>query len=104
MYILAAEIVKTYAGDHRFFIENEIFARLNMTSTSFSVKKAAKSGRLSWTWDAFANRQIPFWLPEPEADVFSSAAGIISNVEDMVCYSSHHWLSSSFNPFPRPNG
>jgi CubicO group peptidase (beta-lactamase class C family) len=87
MYILTAEVIRKYWGDHRLFIENEILAPLQMSSTTFSEQKAEGSGHLSWAWDGFANRQIPYWFTEPDIDFLSAAGGIISNVNDMV---SHH--------------
>ena len=82
--MIASQIIKQYAGDHRSFIQSQILGPLHMTSTTFSDRRAKESGQLSQTWDSFSGREIPFWFSEPTTDFMSGTGGMISNVVDMV--------------------
>lgn len=65
------------------YIQQRIFDPLNMTSTTFSPRKARQAGKLSEAWTSFG-RLIPFWFSDETLDLHSGPGGIISNVEDMV--------------------
>jgi CubicO group peptidase (beta-lactamase class C family) len=81
---MATEILNRYVDDYRLFIKTDILNPLLMSSTTFSQRQAERSGNLSKTWEGLSNREIPYWLREPETDVNLGPGGLISNVNDMV--------------------
>lgn len=82
--MLGAHLISTYSGmPYPDYIQERIFDRLNMTSTTFSPTEALKSGKRSQTWTA-SGRLIPFWFSENALDLNAGPGGIISNVEDLV--------------------
>ena len=84
MYMLASYIITTYSGvSYPQFIQERIFDRLNMSSTTFSPNKAQEAGKLADAWTT-SGRLIPFWFSDETLDLHSGPGGIISSVEDMV--------------------
>ncbi|KAI0828035.1 beta-lactamase/transpeptidase-like protein [Trametes gibbosa] len=92
MYIVASRIIERYAnvsvGD---FVESRIFRRLNMTSSTYSPSKAARTGRVTQTWTRGV-RRIPYWFSDEVNDLFAGPGGAISNAEDMT-----KWVATLLN-------
>lgn len=84
MYMLGAHLISTYSGrPYTQFVKERIWDPLNMTSTTFSAKQAAHSGRLTHTWTSLG-RRIPFWFPDEWIELNAGPGGIISSVVDLV--------------------
>lgn len=87
MYIVASQIISTYAGmPYTQFVKERIWDPLNMTSTTFNDTEAAESGLLSENWTS-TGRRIPFWFPSSNLALAAAPAGVITNMIDMVCSS-----------------
>lgn len=67
------------------FVRERILDHLNMTSTTFSPSKAARSGRLAQAWIA-SGRRIPFWISDEIVELNAGPGGVISSVVDMVSW------------------
>ncbi|KAI0752773.1 beta-lactamase/transpeptidase-like protein [Daedaleopsis nitida] len=92
MFMIGAHLISQLANtSYASFVESRIFDPLNMTSSSFSPYKAAKTGRLTQTWTR-GSRRIPFWFPDDVAELFAGAGGIISSAVDMT-----KWLATLLN-------
>jgi len=86
MYMIVARIIAKYtAGSYASFVQDRIFTPLRMTSSTFSINKAASSGRLTQTW-ASIGRRIPLSFAEDSVDLLAGAGGVISTAEDMVTF------------------
>ena len=84
MYMVGAHLVsKLTSMPYASFVESRIFAPLDMTASTFSPSKAARSGKLTETWTRGA-RRIPFWFSDEVAELFAGPGGVISSAEDMV--------------------
>ncbi|GJE94198.1 beta-lactamase/transpeptidase-like protein [Phanerochaete sordida] len=84
LYTLGAHILSTYAAmPYTEFVEERIWKRLDMSSTTFSPDAAARGGRLTQAWTS-GGRRIPIWFNEAEIDLHAGYGGIISNVVDMT--------------------
>lgn len=85
MYIVASQIISTYAGmPYTQFVQERIWEPLNMTSTTFNDTAASESGLLSDNWTSNGYR-IPFWFPSSNVPLAAAPAGVITNMIDMVC-------------------
>ncbi len=85
MYMVGAHIIAKLTNmPYPSFVESRIFSPLNMSSTTFSPSKAAKTGKLTQSWTWRGPRRIPFWFPDEVAELFAGAGGVISNAVDMV--------------------
>jgi len=91
MYVVGAQIMNIYTGSFQEYVTERIFQQLNMTSTTYSIEAALKSGKVTQTWSPFG-RRIPFWFNSTAATLIAGPGGVISNVEDLVCsrYMSSH--------------
>jgi len=54
-----------------------------MTSTTFSLSEAARSGEMTDAW-ANSGRRIPQWFGDDQVELSAGPGGIISSGEDMV--------------------
>lgn len=92
MYITAAHIVSKYAGQpYTSFVKERIFVPLDMTSSTFSPREAAASGKHTQGWTK-GGRLIPEWFTEEIASTRAGAGGVISNAIDMS-----KWISMWLN-------
>lgn len=84
MYKLGAYLVAKYANSsYPAFAESRLFARMNMSATTFWPSEAARSGRVTQTWTKFG-RRLPYWFTDEVADLMAGPGGVISSAEDMV--------------------
>ena len=81
---MGAHVISIYSGmPYPEFIHKRVLNVLNMSSTTFSAKKASMRGSLTQSWTT-SGRRIPFWSDDELLDLNAGAGGIISNVFDMV--------------------
>lgn len=86
MYIIAAHIVSTYTGSFTAFVKERIFDPLNMTSTTYSLSDAVRSGEITQAWTSIGNgRRVPHWFDDEVNQLLAGAGGIISSAADLVC-------------------
>jgi CubicO group peptidase (beta-lactamase class C family) len=86
MYMVGANIVSTLSGKrYADFVEERIFKPLGMSSSTYSIDAAVGTGRFTDTWTSFG-RLIPPWMKEGTVDLMAGPAGVISSVEELVCY------------------
>ncbi len=84
MYAVGAQIVSSLAGVHYpDFVNSRIFKPLGMTSSTYDINAAFKTGRLTNTWTSFG-RLIPFWIKEDYLDILAGPGGAISSVIDLA--------------------
>ena len=83
MYMLSSYIISHYAGSYTSFIKERIFSPLNMSSTTFFLSEALRSGEMTHSWTQ-NGRRIPQWFPDNLTELVAGPGGIISSVEDMV--------------------
>jgi CubicO group peptidase (beta-lactamase class C family) len=84
MYAVGAHIVSALTGVHYpDFVESRIFKPLGMTSSTYSINAALKTGRFTNTWTSFG-RLIPPWIKEEYVDITAGSGGVISSVVDLV--------------------
>ena len=84
MYMLGAHLVTTYSGKpYTQFVQERIWDRLNMSSTTFSPSRASQDGKLTQSWSQ-GRRRLPFWFSEESIELNAGARGVITNVEDMA--------------------
>lgn len=84
MYIVGTYIVYKLTGMRYVdFVNKRIFKPLGMTSSTYSIDAAVRTGRFTGTWTN-NGRYIPPWLKEEYVDLMAGAAGVISSVEDLV--------------------
>ncbi|KAI0327940.1 beta-lactamase/transpeptidase-like protein [Cubamyces sp. BRFM 1775] len=92
MFMAGARIIEKYTSTpYGSFVTSRIIKPLNMTSTTYSPSKAAKTGRLTETWTRGV-RRIPFWFSDEVDDLFAGPGGAISSAEDMS-----KWLATLLN-------
>ncbi|KAI0945939.1 hypothetical protein AcV7_010047 [Taiwanofungus camphoratus] len=92
MYKLGAYLVAKYANSsYPAFAESRLFARMNMSATTFWPSEAARSGRVTQTWTKFG-RRLPYWFTDEVADLMAGPGGVISSAEDMT-----KWLTVLIN-------
>jgi CubicO group peptidase (beta-lactamase class C family) len=84
MYAVGAYVVSTLTSI-RFadFVNNRIFKPLGMTSSTYSIDAALRTGRFTNTWTSFG-RLIPPWIEEDFVDLVAGPAGVISSAEDLA--------------------
>jgi len=86
MYIIAAHIVSTYTGSFTAFVKQRIFDTLNMTSTTYSLSDAVRSGEITQAWTSIGKgRRVPHWFDDEVNQLLAGAGGIITNAADLVC-------------------
>ncbi len=84
MYIVGTYIVSKLTGMRYVdFVNKRIFKSPGMSSSTYSIDAAIRTGKFTGTWTYFG-RYIPPWLEEGYVDLMSGAAGVISSVEDLV--------------------
>lgn len=99
MYMVAAQVIETYSGrPYTSFVEERIFAPLEMSFSTFSPTKAEATGKFTQGWTKEARRALCF--TEEMASVMAGPGGIISNSVDMV----RLWMLPSMFARCRPNG
>lgn len=82
--MVAAEIISRYSGmGFDEYVQKRIFDPLGMSSSTYSAFQAARSGRLSDSWNREA-RLMPYWFPDDRKELVAGAMGVISSVEDLV--------------------
>jgi len=84
MYAVGAHTVSALTGVHYpDFVKSRIFKPLGMTSSTYSINAALKTGRFTNTWTTFG-RLIPPWIKEEYVDLSAGPGGAISSVIDLV--------------------
>jgi CubicO group peptidase (beta-lactamase class C family) len=83
MFMLSSYIISHYTGSYTSFVKDRIFTPLNMTSTTFSLSEAVRSGEMTDAWGN-SGRRIPQWLADDQVELNAGPGGIISSGEDMV--------------------
>ncbi|KAG2362374.1 beta-lactamase/transpeptidase-like protein [Suillus spraguei] len=83
MFMAAAHIIETYSAQtYTSFVEDRIFTPLGMSSSTFSLAKARKTGRFTQGW-AHNGRLFPQCLTEQTEALVAGAGGVISSAVDM---------------------
>ena len=86
MYTVGSYIVSTLTGMRYLdFVNSRIFKPLGMTSSTYSINAALKTGRFTNTWTSFG-RSIPPWIEEEYVDLSAGPGGAISSVIDLARY------------------
>jgi len=86
--MVAAQVIETYSGlPYTSFVEERIFAPLEMTSSTFSPTKAEATGKFTQGWTKEGRRAPCF--TEEMASVMAAPGGIITNAVDMA-----KWIST----------
>lgn len=89
MYVLGAHIIATYSNmSYPSFVAQRIFKPLDMSSTTYSAKKADEWGKATQSWAPFG-RRIPVWLGVDNIMLNAGPGGVISCVDDLVCSPFH---------------
>jgi CubicO group peptidase (beta-lactamase class C family) len=84
MYVVGAHIVSALTGvRYPDFVDSRIFKPLGMTSSTYSINAALKTGRFTNTWTSFG-RLIPPWIKEEHVDISAGPGGVISSVIDLA--------------------
>lgn len=84
MYAVGAHIVSALTGvRYPDFVHSRIFKPLGMTSSTYSINAALKTGRFTNTWTSFG-RLIPPWIQEEYVDISAGFGGAISSVIDLA--------------------
>ncbi|KAI0286671.1 beta-lactamase/transpeptidase-like protein [Russula aff. rugulosa BPL654] len=97
MYIVGSYIVSKLTGMRYVdFVDKRIFKPLGMTSSTYSIDGAVRSGKFTGTWTYFG-RYIPPWLEEEYVDLMAGAAGVISSVEDLALWN-RMYLNGGVDP------
>ena|SRR6266849_6606543 len=96
MYIVGTYIVSKLTGMRYVdFVNKRIFKPLGMSSSTYSIDAAIRTGRFTGTWTYFG-RYIPTWLKEEFLDLMAGPAGVISSVEDLVGHTIWSALYSTY--------
>jgi CubicO group peptidase (beta-lactamase class C family) len=75
MYMVGANIVSTLSGmRYADFVKERIFKPLGMSSSTYSIDAAIKTGRFTNTWTSFG-RLIPPWMKEEFVDLMAGPLG-----------------------------
>jgi CubicO group peptidase (beta-lactamase class C family) len=84
MYIIGSYVVAKLT-DMRYvdFVDKRIFKPLSMSSSTYSIDAAIRSGKFTGTWTYFG-RSIPPWIEEGFVDLTAGPGGVISSVEELV--------------------
>jgi CubicO group peptidase (beta-lactamase class C family) len=86
MYMVGANIVSTLSGKrYADFVKDRIFKPLGMSSSTYSIDAAIKTGRFTNTWSTFG-RLIPPWIREEFVGLIAGPGGVISSAKDLVRY------------------
>ncbi len=94
MYVVGAYIVSTLTGmRYPDFVNSRIFKPLGMTSSTYSINAALRTGKFTETWTSFG-RRIPPLVKEEYVDITAGFGGVISSVEDLV---RHVYLDNTRN-------
>jgi hypothetical protein len=57
-----------------------------MTSTTYSLSDAVRSGEITQAWTSIGNgRRVPHWFDDEVNQLLAGAGGIISSAADLVC-------------------
>ncbi|KAI0296713.1 beta-lactamase/transpeptidase-like protein [Russula brevipes] len=84
MYIVGANIISKLSGmGYADFVKERIFKPLGMSSSTYSIDAAIKTGRFTNTWTTFG-RLIPPWIREDFADLIAGPGGVISSAKDLA--------------------
>lgn len=84
MFVVVAHIISKYANQpYTSFVQERIFVPLDMSSTTFSPRTAAESGKFTQGWTK-TGRLVPEWFTEEAAFALAAPGGVISNAIDMV--------------------
>ena len=84
MYTVGAYVVSTLTGiRYADFVNYRIFKPLGMSSSTYSIDAALRTGKFSSTWTSFG-RLIPPWIEEGYVDLLAGPTGGISSVEDLA--------------------
>ena len=67
------------------FVDSRIFKPLGMTYSTYSIKAALQTGRITNKWASFG-RLIPPWMEEEFVDLVAGPGGVISSVEDLASH------------------
>jgi len=86
MYMVGTYIVSLLSGmRYADFVTSRIFKPLGMTSSTYSIDAAIKTGRFTDTWTEFG-RLIPHWMETEFEDLVAGPGGVISSVKDLVSH------------------
>jgi len=86
MYTVGSHVVSVLASmRYADFVTSRIFKPLGMTSSTYSIDGAIKTGRFTDTWTEFG-RLIPPWMEDEFEDLMAGPGGIISSVEELVSH------------------
>jgi CubicO group peptidase (beta-lactamase class C family) len=84
MYIIGSYVVAKLTGMRYVdFVDKRIFKPLGMSSSTYSIDAAIRSGKFTGTWTYFG-RSIPPWIEEGFVDLTAGPGGVISSVEELV--------------------
>ncbi|EIW78707.1 beta-lactamase transpeptidase-like protein [Coniophora puteana RWD-64-598 SS2] len=99
MFMLASYLVSKYSDMlYNTFVEERIFAPLNMTSSMYAPSKAQASGLLTQSWTK-EGRRIPEWFGDDSViDLNAGPGGLITNAIDMS-----KWIQLWLNEGVRAN-
>jgi len=86
MFTVGTYIVSVLSGmRYADFVNSRIFKPLGMTSSTYSIDAAIKTGRFTGTWTEFG-RLIPPWIEAEFEDIIAGPGGVISSVKDFVSH------------------
>jgi len=86
MFMVGSYVVSVLSGmRYADFVTSRIFKPLGMTSSTYSIDAAIKTGRLTDTWTEFG-RLIAHWIEDEFEDLMASPGGVISSVEELVSH------------------
>jgi len=99
MFMLASYLVSKYSAmPYNTFVEQRIFAPLNMTSSTYAPSKAQASGLLTHSWTK-EGRRVPEWFGDDSViDLNAGPGGLITNAIDMS-----KWIQLWLNEGVRAN-
>jgi CubicO group peptidase (beta-lactamase class C family) len=82
--MVGAYVVSTLTGKrYADFVNHRIFKPLGMSSSTYSIDAALRTGKFSNTWTSFG-RLIPPWIEEGYVDLLAGPGGVISSAEDLA--------------------
>ena len=86
MFMVGSYVVSVLSGmRYADFVNSRIFKPLGMTSSTYSIDAAIKTGRFTGTWTEFG-RLIPPWIEAEFEDIIAGPGGVISSVKDFVSH------------------
>lgn len=93
----AAEVVAKLSGTNfTDYVQQRLFAPLEMNATTYSTLQATHSGHMSQYWNA-DGRRIPYAFPESAEGIVAPAGGVISNIVDLS-----RWVGTLLNQGKSP--